>query len=311
MNEKLKKNTTRFLTFAEISALTLGVAGCNRKVDEKVDTPPIYSEFTIDGLNVRDEESIEKYASKIQMTLAEHHRFMSLEDVVLAIKLANINMLDNQKIFDDISDLQQAVSNLGVILEFYTIERINKHTVPSDKYINEDDFKRMFIEQSTISDLDPDHGLIDPFYKREYDERYGYNKYVFMQDLARIIKDKSDKYSERGKLEAARLFVNLVNQRFAAWEIHSDIRQDQVSYIMLSMFIELEPYIHEILKDELDKKRYLIYSYVPYGYSIERSSALEILERYGRADSFIFEEPTVWSIDVYKEKEKTLVRNVS
>lgn len=189
---------------------------------EEVKEPEVQEEPTF-VLDVNNEEMLLNYADSLRASLPENT--LSKEDIVTALKLANFDILEDNRVFASREELYKANKDLGVLTQYVGTDKVTIENKEDDIYITEAQLKDM-LKCITSDELD-----IANFDLLKEDK--GYNIYKVYELCAQ----KLNNGNESQKVLYAKLFNEITTRKFESFSLTPSSPLSQY-YLMLGMFNE-------------------------------------------------------------------------
>lgn len=174
-------------------------------------------------LDVNSEEMLLNYADSLREMLPEDT--LSKEDIVTALKLANFDILEDNRVFASREELYKANKDLGFLTQYVGTDKVTIENKEDDIYITVDQLQDM-IECITNNELD-----IANF--DELKEDKGYNIYKVYELCAQKLNNEN----ENQKVLYAKLFNEITTRKFESFSLTPSSPLSQY-YLMLGMFNE-------------------------------------------------------------------------
>lgn len=174
-------------------------------------------------LDVNSEEMLLNYADSLREMLPEDT--LSKEDIVTALKLANFDILEDNRVFASREELYKANKDLGVLTQYVGTDKVTIENKEDDIYITVDQLQDM-IKCITNNELD-----IANF--DELKEDKGYNIYKVYELCAQKLNNEK----ENQKVLYAKLFNEITTRKFESFSLTPSSPLSQY-YLMLGMFNE-------------------------------------------------------------------------
>lgn len=174
-------------------------------------------------LDVNSEEMLLNYADSLREMLPEDT--LSKEDIVTALKLANFDILEDNRVFASREELYKANKDLGVLTQYVGTDKVTIENKEDDIYITVDQLQDM-IKCITNNELD-----IANF--DELKEDKGYNIYKVYELCAQKLNNEN----ENQKVLYAKLFNEITTRKFESFSLTPSSPLSQY-YLMLGMFNE-------------------------------------------------------------------------
>ncbi len=190
------------------------------KVDET--EKPEVEEQTV-TLDVNNEEMLSNYADSLLATLPENT--LSKEDIITALKLANFDILEDNRVFASREELYKANKDLGVLTQYVGTDKVTIENKEDDIYITEAQLQDM-LKCITSNELD-----IANF--DDLKEDNGYNIYKVYELCAKKLNNEN----ESQKVLYAKLFNEITTRKFESFSLTPSSPLSQY-YLMLGMFNE-------------------------------------------------------------------------
>lgn len=192
-----------------------------KEPEEETKEPEI--EEPVVTLDVNNEEMLSNYADSLQAMLPEN--VLSKEDIITALKLANFDILEDNRVFASREELYKANKDLGVLTQYVGTDKVTIENKEDDIYITEAQLKDM-LQCITSNELD-----IANF--DELKEDNGYNIYKVYELCAKKLNDAN----ESQKVLYAKLFNEITARKFESFSLTPSSPLSQY-YLMLGMFNE-------------------------------------------------------------------------
>lgn len=174
-------------------------------------------------LDVNSEEMLLNYADSLREMLPEDT--LSKEDIVTALKLANFDILEDNRVFASREELYKANKDLGFLTQYVGTDKVTIENKEDDIYITVDQLQDM-IKCITNNELD-----IANF--DELKEDKGYNIYKVYELCAQKLNNEN----ENQKVLYAKLFNEITTRKFESFSLTPSSPLSQY-YLMLGMFNE-------------------------------------------------------------------------
>lgn len=174
-------------------------------------------------LDVNSEEMLLNYADSLREMLPEDT--LSKEDIVTALKLANFDILEDNRVFASREELYKANKDLGVLTQYVGTDKVTIENKEDDIYITVEQLQDM-IKCITNNELD-----IANF--DELKEDKGYNIYKVYELCAQKLNNEN----ENQKVLYAKLFNEITTRKFESFSLTPSSPLSQY-YLMLGMFNE-------------------------------------------------------------------------
>lgn len=174
-------------------------------------------------LDVNSEEMLLNYADSLHEMLPEDT--LSKEDIVTALKLANFDILEDNRVFASREELYKANKDLGFLTQYVGTDKVTIENKEDDIYITVDQLQDM-IKCITNNELD-----IANF--DELKEDKGYNIYKVYELCAQKLNNEN----ENQKVLYAKLFNEITTRKFESFSLTPSSPLSQY-YLMLGMFNE-------------------------------------------------------------------------
>lgn len=174
-------------------------------------------------LDVNSEEMLLNYADSLREMLPEDT--LSKEDIVTALKLANFDILEDNRVFASREELYKANKDLGFLTQYVGTDKVTIENKEDDIYITVEQLQDM-IKCITNNELD-----IANF--DELKEDKGYNIYKVYELCAQKLNNEN----ENQKVLYAKLFNEITTRKFESFSLTPSSPLSQY-YLMLGMFNE-------------------------------------------------------------------------
>lgn len=174
-------------------------------------------------LDVNSEEMLLNYADSLREMLPEDT--LSKEDIVTALKLANFDILEDNRVFASREELYKANKDLGFLTQYVGTDKVTIENKEDDIYITVDQLQDMI---KCITNNEFDIANFD-----ELKEDKGYNIYKVYELCAQKLNNEN----ENQKVLYAKLFNEITTRKFESFSLTPSSPLSQY-YLMLGMFNE-------------------------------------------------------------------------